>query len=519
MLLGIRSGSVAEGAREYGAIPEALSERHVQAIWYDGLFRREALRTTDGAPVEVLFPGLWNEGPGPDFRSALIRFGGLRARTVAGDVEVHRAAADWERHGHDRDPAYDRVALHVSLRGRPGDDRGAGARHSDGTRLPEVRLADWLDRPLEELLRTLRPGNYPGSSGAGVGRCHIPAAKAPPPHVAALLERAGWERLAGKAGRLARRSAELGGGDSGWNGAVYEALVAGLGYVGREEFFLSAARAVPWPVLRPFAVREGHFAAEIRIAEAVEAGPPDSVGDAFDPGSWHRAGLWRGLSVRAAPAPGAGDGSPGTVSQGFGIGEPGAERGGRSGDPAGPFRPVGAVRRRLGAVAVWAGRWPADLARAAVACSDPVENPGASREFLCIPAAGPSEPPESPAGYWSCRSRWGPPDLWPPQPLLGPEWATLLWINVLVPLRWARDPAARAPGSGFRRHVAAAPAAIPNHVTREVRHLLGGPEAFRLLPPDTALRQQGMHRLHARGCHRGWAGCLECPFPEEIAGE
>ena len=48
---------------------EIISERLVQAIWYDGALRPAGLRAADGAPVRVVYPGRWNLEAGPDFRA------------------------------------------------------------------------------------------------------------------------------------------------------------------------------------------------------------------------------------------------------------------------------------------------------------------------------------------------------------------------------------------------------------------------------------------------------------------
>ena len=84
------------------AAPPPVSERHVQALWYDGTLRPEDLRTVDGAPVRVIDPGAWNLEAGPDFRNAVVEVGSVRLR---GDVEVHLRAGDWTLHGHAQDPA------------------------------------------------------------------------------------------------------------------------------------------------------------------------------------------------------------------------------------------------------------------------------------------------------------------------------------------------------------------------------------------------------------------------------
>ena len=66
-----------------------VSERHVQALWYDGRLRPDGLRTVGGAPVRVLEPGVWNLERGPDFHKAVVEVGG---RLLRGDVEIGRAS-------------------------------------------------------------------------------------------------------------------------------------------------------------------------------------------------------------------------------------------------------------------------------------------------------------------------------------------------------------------------------------------------------------------------------------------
>ena len=53
----------------------AVTERHVQAIWYDAALRPRRLRTRRGSEVTVVDPGEWNLGAGPDFRNAVLEIG------------------------------------------------------------------------------------------------------------------------------------------------------------------------------------------------------------------------------------------------------------------------------------------------------------------------------------------------------------------------------------------------------------------------------------------------------------
>jgi len=74
-----------------------LTERHVQAIWYDAALRPSNLVTRRGSAVTVVSPGEWNLEAGPDFKNAVLEIGKDRRRVI-GDVEVHLCPADWDVH-------------------------------------------------------------------------------------------------------------------------------------------------------------------------------------------------------------------------------------------------------------------------------------------------------------------------------------------------------------------------------------------------------------------------------------
>ena len=95
-----------------GQIAEKWTELEWQALWYSGAFGT-TFRSTDGALIEIIQFGFWNRESGPDFVHAAIRIDG--DRTCEGDVEWDLHVADWERHGHSQNSAFDRVVLHVFL--------------------------------------------------------------------------------------------------------------------------------------------------------------------------------------------------------------------------------------------------------------------------------------------------------------------------------------------------------------------------------------------------------------------
>ncbi len=89
----------------YNTIPEEL----LIYLWRYRLTNAE-LYTSDGLPVTILHPGERNFDSGPDFFNGRIKIGDT---TWAGNIEIHVLSSDWFKHGHDHDPAYDNIILHV----------------------------------------------------------------------------------------------------------------------------------------------------------------------------------------------------------------------------------------------------------------------------------------------------------------------------------------------------------------------------------------------------------------------
>ena len=85
-------------------------EQLLHYCWKHKMWPMTGMETTDGRVVEVLDPGLHNRNAGPDFFNAKVKIGGT---LWVGNVEIHDRASDWYQHGHDHDPRYDNVVLHV----------------------------------------------------------------------------------------------------------------------------------------------------------------------------------------------------------------------------------------------------------------------------------------------------------------------------------------------------------------------------------------------------------------------
>ena len=117
----------------------------LQRIWLQGAFDALGLRDSAGRLIEIESPGRWNRLEGPDFKEATLIIDGERR---VGDVEIHFSQGEWRVHGHDVDPRYDRVLLHVVY--HPIEDGQSVARTASGESIPCVSLMERLWYSLEE---------------------------------------------------------------------------------------------------------------------------------------------------------------------------------------------------------------------------------------------------------------------------------------------------------------------------------------------------------------------------------
>lgn len=216
-------------------IPIPIHERLVQCIWYDQRLRQAELQTTDQQPVRVIFPGWWNLEAGPDFHHATIQVGNGPEQT--GDVEIHLRAEDWFHHGHDRDPLYNNVILHVVL-WENNHPRQPSTRHGDP--IPQVVLQHQLDAPLEQLHDEIELDAYPHNAGHRAGRCGPLLRDLSEQDIGALLDSAGDERLAAKTRKFKRWIHH-----HGIDQAFYMGWMEALGYKTNKHPFRSLAQLLP----------------------------------------------------------------------------------------------------------------------------------------------------------------------------------------------------------------------------------------------------------------------------------
>lgn len=212
-----------------------IAEALVWHLWQDHLPKRRRLRLIDGRQVRVYHPGTLNRDSGPDFLNAELALG--PGRPLQGDVEVHIRPGDWRRHGHETDPQYNRVILHVVMWRDEGDD---AAVKQNGQAVPTLVLSDWLSESFERLRR-----RYGRNASQGVYPCQRFVAHAGDAPVSRLLDESGDARFRAKAQAFARRMTRVSPEQ-----VLYEGIMTAAGYAKNAEPFSALARRLPIGCIR-----------------------------------------------------------------------------------------------------------------------------------------------------------------------------------------------------------------------------------------------------------------------------
>jgi hypothetical protein len=87
-----------------------MKEEFLHYLWKYSLYDQEKLLDNEKNKIIVLNPGDYNHDSGPDFFNARISVAGT---VWAGNIEIHTKASHFNMHGHQNDPAFNNVILHV----------------------------------------------------------------------------------------------------------------------------------------------------------------------------------------------------------------------------------------------------------------------------------------------------------------------------------------------------------------------------------------------------------------------
>jgi hypothetical protein len=449
------------------------AERLLQAVWRHQRLRRDQLKTPDGKAIRVLHPGFASAEGGPDFRGAVIQIGGEMPRS--GDVEVDLRSNGWHAHGHDRNPNFKNVILHVVW------ETGAPASGLARNERPLTLLINnSLDAPLGELSHWFESESATAFPEKLCGKCSAPLREFDEPQLAGLLRQAARVRLESKAAQFSARARH-----AGWEQTLWEGLFRALGY-----------KHNAWPMqnlaesrLQWSSGAKSSFAFQARLLGVsgllpVELTRLQKSSDTYLRRVWDC--WWRERDEFADCT------MPRAVWKFHGL------------------RPANHPQRRLGLAAHWLAdknlvskieKWcTADLADNAL--------PGSLLKILQVEGDD----------FWSWHWTFKSARLAKPQPLLGARRATDLAVNVILPWLWVR--AVEGNNGALQREIGRRyfdwPAAEDNSVLKLARQRLLGTSSRRVL--RSAAEQQGLMQIVRDFCEHSDAICENCRLPA-MAGE
>src|SRR5687768_837926 len=197
-----------------------INEAILAAVWNEQSPLRGPMWDCEGNPVAVVYRGRWTAGSGPDFEGAMLSLGEA-GKLVTGSVEMHLKCADWYAHGHDTDPKYNTVVLHVVL--WPQSVRPVT--RADGVQVPTLVLADYITMPSAELLETVSP-LVPNLGTLSEEPCWQRTQDWPIEQLLAEVDKAGDARLLSKAALMEADLEAYGSPDE----VFYRGVMDALGY-------------------------------------------------------------------------------------------------------------------------------------------------------------------------------------------------------------------------------------------------------------------------------------------------
>ncbi len=493
----------ADSLRDKDGFP---AERLLQAVWRHQRLRRDQLTTSDGKAVRVLHPGFASVEGGPDFRGAVIQIGDEPPRS--GDVEIDLHSHGWHAHGHDRNPNFRNVILHVVWEtGAPASDT---ARNERPLTLP---IKNSLDAPLGELSQWLESESSSAFPENLRGQCSAPLRELDEPRLALLLRQAARVRLEAKAAQFSARARH-----AGWEQALWEGLFRALGYKHNAWPMQNLAESRPlWPcgAKSPLAFQArllgigGLLPAELTRSQKSADTHLRRVWD----GWWRERDEFADITL------------PRAVWQFHGL------------------RPANHPQRRLALAAhwladknfiskiekwcaaetAWERRRPAGMSLLIEAASSPAGRQRSRETSGC----GDAEKLSSSLHeilqvgcdeFWSWHWTFKSARLAKPQPLLGGARAADLAVNVILPWLWAR--AAEGKSATLQREIERRyfgwPAGEDNAVLKLARQRLLGTASRRAL--RSAAAQQGLMQIVRDFCAHSNAICDHCRLPECVRG-
>ena len=210
-----------------------MREDYLHYLWKFQKLNRQEIKTAEGLPVKVISPGTHNLLSGPDFFNSRLLIG---EQEWAGNVEIHLRSSDWYMHGHENDPAYDNVILHVVW------EHDVEVFQKNNVALPVVEIRDLVAPDALNSYQDLCAG-----TALRWINCENDLAQVDDFLLENWLERLFIERLEQKS-LLVKDIFERVAGD--WEVVLFNMLAKNFGLNVNGEAFLSIAASIPFAVVR-----------------------------------------------------------------------------------------------------------------------------------------------------------------------------------------------------------------------------------------------------------------------------
>lgn len=170
---------------------------------------------------------------GPDFFNAKISIAG---QLWAGNVEIHVKSSDWHAHGHEKDPAYENVILHVVW------EKDVPVYRKGQNEIPTLELKGYVAESLLEEYRNLLD-----KEGKRFINCERDLAHMDGFIVGNWLERLYFERLERKSKQVEER---LNRTKNDWEQVLFSLLLQNFGSTINKDSFASLAQVLDYTIIR-----------------------------------------------------------------------------------------------------------------------------------------------------------------------------------------------------------------------------------------------------------------------------
>jgi len=452
-------------------MPDAFPERRVLEIWQDYLPGRTDLVTEDNEPVGIVYAGRPNDDRGADLRDAIIA---TRQGLLKGDIEIHVKSSSWWGHHHHKDPAYNRVILHVVF----WNDAATAVVLQNGHKVPTLALHKFIEVHRDRYVAPVCP------SVITLMPCRNTVHRWDSSFMGGVLEEAGEQRFLSRVKDFQEALSRAGAGQT-----LYEGIMVALGYARNKDAMAALARRMP-----------------LHRLEATASGrmPDTECLAGYQARLMGMAGLLPSQQAGWRPTYKIADEWVDKLEKAWADG---GETAAMSADDWRFFkvRPGNYPSRRIAAMSylLLYGRGKGLL----VGLMNSLDEAAVDVEYRCLEECL----LVGAADYWGRYLDFGLPAGRVVPALLGRERAADIVVNVLLPLADARGQAEAHPELSekafdiYRRYPALAENTIEKHMRRQLglgRYLV-----------NTARRQQGLLHIYKTRCSQG--KCQDCPMSRE----